>query len=142
MLNNHGWGFRAYLIGSGVLLIALILATFLIMRLYSGLPNLADAVEGAKTYSTIEEDIKMYARDYITDYTNQDITTGVVTITTDKLIEKGFFEKKDLITESKDKCKGYALVKKDEEDALVVESYIKCDDYETNGYQSWRQMDE
>ena len=34
MKNKNGWGFSSYIIGSSVLLIALLIATFLIIRLY------------------------------------------------------------------------------------------------------------
>ena len=142
MLNNHGWGFRSYIIASGVLLIALIIATFLIMRMYSALPNLETAVNGEITYKSIESDIERYAHNYITDYYIGDIGTGVVTITTKQLMDKGFLEKKDLITTNNDKCKGYALVRKNSNDELEEEAYIRCSDYETSGYKSWRLLDE
>ena len=141
MLNNHGWGFRAYMIASGILLIALILVAFLVTRLYSGLPSLETAMENTKTYSTIENDIKAFAHSYIVDYHQEEITTGVVTVSTNKLIEKGFLTDKKLTTSDGDKCKGYALIRKDN-DVLVVEPYIKCKNYTTVGYQSWRLVDE
>ena len=58
MLNNHGWGFRAYIILSAILLIALLIACFLITRLYSSIPSLKDGVDGPRTYETVEESIK------------------------------------------------------------------------------------
>ena len=140
MLNKNGWGFRSYIIGSSVLLIALLVATFLIIRLYS---NLASIATPTYTYQDIENKLNDSSIDYINEYYKRDITTGVVVVSTKKLLNKEIIIEKDLIdTDNNDKCKGYSLIRKNENDELTSESFIKCDSYQTDGYQSWRLTNE
>ena len=142
MLNNHGWGFRAYIILSAILLIALLIACFLITRLYSSIPSLKDGVDGPRTYETVEESIKDATSLYINDYYTGEITTGVVIVSYKDLIDEGFLEKDSLTTSNNDVCIGYARVSRDSNNEIKIEPYINCTDYKTNGYQAWRIVNE
>ena len=137
MLNKNGWGYRSYVIGSSILLLALLIATFLIIRFYRALSNI-----NGYTYADIEEKLNTRSLDYINEYYKKEINTGVVVISTSKLLKKDMITKDNLINnENKDKCSGYSLIRKNDDGDLVSESYIKCGEYKTSGYQSWRVVD-
>ena len=138
MLNNNGWGYRSFLIGGSVLLIFLLIATFFIMRLYSNLPDLSSFMLEESTYSDIETKLDESSLKYINDYYTEEISNGVITISTDNLLKYKMLTEDDLIeTSSSDKCMGYSLIR-NKDNKLTSESYIKCDGYQTEGYQEWR----
>lgn len=138
MLNNKGWGFRQFLIAGAVLFIALIITTFFVIRLYSNLPNLSSIIMESFTYEEIENNLDYMSIKYINEYYDQEITTGVIVVSTDNLLKYNIIIEKDLInTDNKDLCSGYSLIRK-ENGELTSKSYIKCDNYTTEGYQSWR----
>lgn len=139
MLNKNGWGFRTFIIMGAVLLIALLITTFFVIRLYSQLPSLTDINLDSQNYSDIEENIQYAALDYYKDFYNSEKITGVLVLSTDNLIKHELLERKDLIdTSNDDLCKGYAIVKENENKKIVAEGYIKCSEYITEGYQDWR----
>ena len=134
MKNKNGWGVASYIIGSSILLIALLIATFLIIRLYSSLRGI-----NGNSYEDIERKLSSASLEYINEDYKKEISTGVVVVSSTKLLAKDYIKAKDLIeTDNEDKCIGYSLIRKDENDKLTSESFIKCVNYETNGYQSWR----
>jgi hypothetical protein len=135
-LNNHGWGLNQMLIYCAILFAFLMVAVVLIIQLSSILENvnLVDTI----TYSDIEENVVNASNTYIEKYYKEDITTGTITITTSNLLKYNILSKKELTPTKEDEaCIGYALVKK-VDNKLDISSFIKCSDYETNGYQSWR----
>ena len=137
MLNKNGWGYRSYVIGSSILLLALLIATFLIIRFYRALSSI-----NGYTYADIEEKLNTRSLYYINEYYKKEINTGVVVISTSKLLKKDMITKDNLINnENNDKCSGYSLIRKNDDGDLVSESYIKCGEYKTSGYQSWRVVD-
>ena len=134
MKNKNGWGFSSYIIGSSILLIALLVATFLVIRLYSSLRGI-----NGNSYEDIERILENASLSYINDYYQKEINTGVVTISSTKLLKKELIKASDLIeTENADKCIGYSLIRKNENNELTSNAYIKCSDYETKGFQGWR----
>ena len=137
MLNKNGWGFRSYIIGSSILLLFLLIITFHIISLYNGFANTEGEALDSFYYQNLEGIMDDASLEYIDRFSNRDIKTGVVTISTSKLIDNGLLDKEDLKV-SGDKCKGYSIVKRNEENVLVSESFIKCRNYTTSGYQSWR----
>lgn len=142
MLNKNGWGYRSFLVGGAILLIALLFATFFIIRLYHGLPNLSSAIIDPVDYEMIESSISDNALRYVSEYYEQEIKSGVIVISTNNLLKYGFIENKDLRnTENNDECKGYSLIRNDD-NKLTSESYIKCKNYQTEGYQDWRVSNE
>jgi ABC-type antimicrobial peptide transport system permease subunit len=135
-LNNHGWGLNQMLIYCAILLFFLIIAVMLIIQLSSILSdiNITDSV----SYSEVEENVSSAAKIYMNKYYTNDVGTGTITITTDNLLKNNILSESDLTpTDESKTCTGYALVKNDT-DGLNISSYIKCSNYETNGYQSWR----
>lgn len=137
MLNNKGWGIRSYIIGCSILLMALIVATFYIMRLYSTIPGMGDVVDSVD-YKDLESRMDRASLNYINQYYKQDIRTGVVVVSTEKMLDKYLIDELDLVIKG-DKCKGYSLIRKNlQEDKLESESFIKCKYYESPNYQSWR----
>lgn len=138
MLNKNGWGIRSFIICGAILLLALILTTFFVIRLYSGLPNLTGFMTDPIEYQTIEENLNEKSLQYINKYYDSEITTGVIVVSTKNLLKYDLIEEKDLIqTKNNDICEGYSLIRKEEE-KLTSKSYITCDNYVTDGYQSWR----
>ena len=134
MKNKNGWGFSSYIIGSSILLIALLVATFLIIRLFSSLKSI-----NGTSYEDIEEMLNSKSLKYIEEYYGREINSGVVVVSTSKLLDNDLINSNDLIeTDNNDKCKGYSLIRKDVDDELTSESFIKCKKYTTIGYQSWR----
>lgn len=138
MLNKNGWGYRAFLVCGAILFLALLITTFCVIRLYRGLPNLGNFLLEPLTYSDIEYNLNDKSIEYINNYYEQDITTGVIVVSTDNLLKYDIIKPKDLKdTDNNDLCSGYSLIRK-ENGELTSESFIKCDNYVTEGYQSWR----
>lgn len=134
-LNNHGWGLNEMLIYCAILLFFLILAIFSIVQLSK---SLGDSLFSDLTYSMVEDNVKEATLLYIEEYYEYEIGAGTITVTTDNLLKYGVIEKSKLKpSEEKESCKGYALVKK-QNNELDITSYIKCNKYVTSGYQSWR----
>lgn len=138
-LDNHGWGLNQMLIYCAILLFFLLIAIFFIVQLSRSLGDtLKDAIAEVVTYSEVEENIKSAAKSYMEKYYHEEMGTGTITITADNLLKYDMLDEKSLTpTEEKKSCIGYALVKKDNNEQKIS-SYIKCKDYETNNYQSWR----
>lgn len=139
MLNKNGWGFRSYIICSSILLLALLTATFLIIRLYGGLPNMENSLIDSFDYEQIESNLNNATIRYMDEYYKQEVKSGVITIPSDTLIKKSLIYKSDLRnSDNNDDCTGYSLVKRDDDNILVSASYIKCKYYTSKDYQSWR----
>lgn len=131
-MNKNGWGYRDFIIGGSILLIALIVATFFVMRLYSSLMSAFDT----RTYEGIEIKLNEKSLEYINSYYKNEIGTGVITVSTDNLLKYKLITEENLEI-ANDKCEGYSLIRKEEEQ-IVSSSYIKCKEYETAEYQGWR----
>ena len=137
MLTNHGWGYRAYIIASSVILLFLIITTFFVIRLYRGFSIINEASVDEVTYSDLEESLNDLAIKYVNEYKDGNIDMGVAIVSTKHLIEENLLNKESLVANGEN-CSGYSLVRKNEDDILYSESYIKCKTYTTEGYQSWR----
>lgn len=138
MLNKNGWSFSEFLIAGSVIFIALLVTAFFIIRLYSGLPNLSSFISEPLTYEEIESNLNEESINYINEYYQQEITKGVIVVSTDNLLKYDIIAEKDLKdTNNNDLCQGYSLIRK-ENGELTSESFIKCDNYITEGYQNWR----
>ncbi len=141
MLNKNGWGYREFLIGGAILLIALLFATFFIIRLYSGLPNLNTFIVDPVDYQDIENSVKTASLKYISNYYREDIGDGVIVISTDNLKKYDLITDTDLTeTNNNDSCKGYALVR-NKDNMVTSDAYINCKNYASEGYQAWRLVD-
>ena len=138
-LNNHGWGLNQMIFYCGILLFFLLIAVFFIVQLSNSLGDIfKDAATGLVTYETIESNIGNATYTYLEKYYKEDIGTGTIVVTSSNLIKYKIIDESSLrMPEEKNNCKGYSLVKR-EEGEIVVSPYIKCSNYETKGYQSWR----
>lgn len=138
-LNNHGWGLKQMIVYSAILLMALFITVFFSMQLTAAFnePFQKSTLRNV-TYSMIEENIVMATSSYMEKYYDSEIGSGTITVKTDNLILYGVLKEEDLVTSTKDICKGYSLVRKNIESGLKIDAYIKCSNYETSNYQNWR----
>ena len=139
MLNNHGWGFRTYIIASSIILIFLILVAILVVRLYKGIEIVGQVSNDSISYSDIENNLNNLSIKYVNEYKEGKINDGVITVSTKTLLKENLINSEDLkLLDNGDTCTGYSLIKKNDEGILYSDSYIKCKYYTTSGYQSWR----
>ena len=138
-LNNRGWGLNQMLILCAILIFFLMVAVFFIVQLSESLGDVfQDSIMGQVSYTVVEENIEKATKDYMDKYYEYEIGTGTITVTVDNLLKYEMIKSINLKpSEEEDSCTGYSLVEK-KNSTLVVEAYIKCSNYETNGYQSWR----
>ncbi len=137
-LNNHGLGLKYLILYSVVIIIAIFFIVVFSRQAREGLGDVfKDSIKGNITYSTIEKNLVEKSLAYIEKYYKEEIGLGTITVTTGNLLKFQMLNESDLITSEKDSCKGYALIKKNN-GTLLAESYIKCNNYETKNYQSWR----
>lgn len=132
-LNNRGWGIKEMLLLSAVLIFFFGVAIYFIYMLYSsldlGLNDDSNYIE-IRQYEAIEEKIEEDALDYLL---NEDYYVNVGDkILLNELIKEGYI---DFIYDPNTDglCEGYVVVKSIENS--VVDAFIKCDEYETNGYE-------
>lgn len=129
-LNKHGWGLREMLILSGILIIFLGVSIYLTYVLYNSFNK-----EMKNNYDTLESNLKHQASVYLDDYYDDDLTSDKITIT------RSVLRSYDLDTELKDKnnkdCSGYVIAYKTM-GITHIDPYIKCEKYESKGYEEWR----
>lgn len=128
-LNNKGWGLSSMVAYTSIILLALLVATFYVIALYSDLDRNLYGNSNNNSFYDIEEKLKNSAIKYMKSRTSED---GNYTITYDILINSDYIEK---ITDNKtnNECDGY--VKIDIKDYnYEAKSYLKCDSYITEGY--------
>lgn len=138
-MDNKGWGLNTMLFMVCVILIALLLATFYAIRLNSYLgkennesENAVQKVVDEKYYIDKTNDITMAAKKYIDEY-NIELTNEEEKIYLSYLISYGYINNiYDKISEKP--CSGYAKAYLNADGIEIVKSYIKCDNYKTNGY--------
>ena len=133
-LNNRGWGLQAMMAGVLVLMIALIITSVLIEKVFNDMTdspsdnsNITEKPENEEnkytTYSEIEKDVV------------KKISVTIKNLQSDKLLP----EIKDIKDENII-CSGYAIFK-NKDDNITYHAYIKCgSNYETIGYQEFYDM--
>lgn len=142
-LNNRGWGLSDMIIFCAILIIALFFVVFYAFQFKKensteSIPEThSENIRETITYPSIENKIREATLAYMQKYYDG-IISGEVTIPTSNLIYNHLLEESDLITSDKDSCDGYALVYLKENQDYEIEAYIKCNNYRTNEYQSWR----
>lgn len=127
-LNNKGWGLSSMIVYTSIILVALLVATFYVIALYSDIDRNLYGNRNNSFYE-YEEKLKNSAVKYMKSRTNED---GQYTITYDVLRNSDYIER---ITDNKtsNECDGY--VKIDIKDSNYdAKSYLKCDSYITEGY--------
>lgn len=138
LINNHGWGLREMIIYSSIILIALFLIVCFSSKLMTDVFVGDDSSSRSFIYSSLENSIRMATFEYMKKNYREEMGVGTITVTTANLVQYSFLKPKDFVMKNKDRCYGYALVKKNIDESLIVEPYIQCDSYETINYQSWR----
>ncbi len=130
------------LLCSSILLIALFFIFFYssqLMREFG--ESFKESVTGKVTYATIERNLKKATVEYLEKYYKNEIGTGTLTIVSDRFIQYKLLEESDFVTTENDICKGYVLVKRNEEKSLITEAFLQCEKYKTKDFQDWRMGD-
>ncbi len=121
-----------------ILLLFLVIAAFYSVQLYKSMGNnIKSSINDTITPNIIEEKIRSNALLYLEKYYDEEIGSGTISVTTNNLLNYKLIEDNDLIISNNDKCVGYALLRK-ENNNITSEPFIKCNDYKTIGFQEWR----
>lgn len=130
-LNKNGWSLNEMLLLSGILIIFLIIAIYYIVSLY----NNFDTEVKTTNYSELEKELENQALVYLNDYYDELLTSEDITITRNVLRSYDL----DVILEDNNgkACSGYVMAHKSHGE-IYTKSYIKCNDYMTEGYEEWR----
>lgn len=115
---------------SSIILLALLFVNYYAIKFSNGAKK--DSI--MNSYVAIENQMTSATESYIQEY-YRDINSSFV-ISADNLITYGFLSK-DVTKLYNDSCKGYVLVKGYNKETNI-RSYIKCNKYETNNFESWR----
>ncbi len=122
-LNNRGWGFRSMIVGISILFLCL----FIVSVLISDEDNpIGELNRFETTYESLENNLRKASIEYQKEhYPNIE---GELTVSLKTLVELDYV---DAITdiETTNECSGYVLIEVD-----TYLPYIKCDNYQTNGY--------
>ncbi|MCI8467719.1 MAG: hypothetical protein HFI08_06015 [Bacilli bacterium] len=130
-LNNKGWSLREMVFLSSILLAFLLVAIFMIIRLYHGLnkSGITDTPVVQKyLYEDVERNVLDAGIDYYNEYYNGEEN---IRITVSKIRRKGLITSNELHAEGeKRSCDGYV-----EFQDGIPEVFIKCENYMTKGYE-------
>ena len=144
------WGLRTDLILTGIIIIALVVAIFYIMRVSSMLDtNKQDSSKTSSTennkpapdedtYQDLEWDLMNASITYVDSFYGEGIDFAELKVTLAVLeknnIIEGLFDLGDGT-----KCDGYALITIDQEYMEISSKpFIKCSGYKTEGFEDWR----
>lgn len=143
-LNKNGWGYFEFFVFLIIFVICLIIS-FAGLR-YVGLLDenwhFVDFEEIGKekeeekkpfSYADLREDMVDATMKYISKYYNNELGLDTLNIRVSQLKKEG------LITEFKDNkgkdCSGYTAVYKDDNGKIQYNPYLKCENFETDGYE-------
>lgn len=138
MLNKNGWGLTTLIIFISIFTICLIFSAFLITRSVKKLNdantrdnvNVVDTEDVNNFYTGLETSVidaaKEYSRENPSILDKEEFVLKV-----SSLIESGYLNSLD--DESGNMCSGYVIIENISDTTYT--SYIKCDEYETNGYE-------
>lgn len=143
-LNNHGWGMREMIIYMCILILFLLFASYSVNSLYASL----ESSKSTDDTSSIKENVQpvdlQYYRDleYKLNNATFNYLLNIYNSSTDVLdnkIDVKILEKNDFIDPLYDQfgnntCEGYSKFYQNEKGVFVVNSYVSCDNYETEGY--------
>lgn len=158
MLDNNGWGLREMILLSSIILIALFTATFFVISMYSQLDkSLQESHEAYEkefvneereddqqviendpediflnsTYLEYEEQLRQGALSYAKDC-NCFADAEFVRVEFIELLKLSYIEPMEDIDHSL--CSGYVDVYPQNDEDYLVDSYLKCNNYVTEGY--------
>ena len=156
-LNNKGWGLTDYLLMVSVIIIALLVASVLIIRLTNGLKENIKVNENNDTkieennekqdnlstsevidsnpinYVSLEDSMISAAIKYIEITYKNNIGEELLIVDYPHILEVDSNIKDKM---SKDNCNGYVEVRKNNEN-IEYTSFIKCDNYSTDGVKDY-----
>ena len=148
-MNNEGWGLRLMLLFVAILCIALMISIYLIQRNFSFMlaedpykfknnnnNNVNENVTVKKTYSGIEKEMVASAKKYVKKvYNDNPDEADFLKVKVSSMQKEGLL---GTINDIKDKnivCSGYVSCRKEEDNSLSYEPYLKCGKkYTTKGY--------
>lgn len=123
-LNNKGWGTGEMILLSCGLLVALLVAVFFISQLFKGFDK-----EMENNYFKLETDLATAGEKYIKN-NNINVKDNYI-IDSETLRTNGYIQ--DLKDKNGNLCTGYVNVYNNNY-ILEYKGYIRCNNYETNGY--------
>ena len=126
-MNNHGWGLQEMIILCCILVGFLLLIVVFVNQLYTGLEKAE--VENNENYGYSYKDIESNLKNAAKNYYRKN--KSLVIITSEELLLEEYITSSKLTPlHSSEPCIGYVNVI----DNNNFESYISCEDYETEGY--------
>lgn len=128
-LNNKGWGLSSMIAYTSIVLIALLVATFYVIALYSNLDENLYGNSNKKIYEEQETKLENNAIKYIKARTYDD---GNYVVTYEILKNANYIEK-IIDNKTNKECDGYVKVEINNS-IYKAKSYLKCDSYVTEGY--------
>ena len=133
-LNKSGWGLTEMLVLTGILIFFFFIAILLIYQFYSTLER--DVLDtdnvNITTYKETENALEEAANKYLDNkYVNMN-NVNKITISMDRLSDMGYLI--DFVYED---CDGY-VISSIVNGEKISDAYISCDNYKTNGFESWR----
>lgn len=130
-LNKNGWSLKEMLLLSGILGLFLLVAIYYISALYDNF----DKEVKVTNYAELEKNLEKQALIYLNDYYDEILTNDNITITRNVLRSYNL----DIILEDNEgkSCSGYVTANKTH-GKIYTKSYIKCNNYMTEGYEEWR----
>ena len=131
MLNKHGWGLKEMLVLSGVLVLFLVVAIYYIYTLYQ---QLGREVTN-NYYYDLESDLENSALVYLQDYYDDALNSEGITIT--RSVLRSYDLDVSLNDPNGHVCSGYVVAKRTHGED-IIDAYISCPNYETDGYEEWR----
>ncbi len=160
-LNNHGWGTKEFIFSIVAIFLLLFVIVINVHRLYDSMDvdvenNNSEVIDNKTNNNTsqnndntIEEETEeiVYDENYYKSYQNKmidatrnyiiynspDIPADGLRIDLTTLIDKNYINSlKDLIDNSV--CGGYSIVSINSDTNLNIKTYLKCSNYETEGF--------
>ena len=153
MLNNHGWGMRDMIIYTCILLLFLLFVAYSVSSLYDFLSkpteNITDnqqpvddtpdekeeespIIVDIEYYENVEKRLKNATLDYF-EKNPTDLSIDILKLDLTTLVDLGYIDK--IYDQTGEKlCVGYTNTYQDVDKDYIVEAYISCDNYITEGY--------
>ncbi|MGM9834581.1 MAG: hypothetical protein ACI31M_02220 [Bacilli bacterium] len=134
-LNNKGWGMSTMIVCTSLILVALLITSFYVIRLYSQIDDITDSSNSTEeekidysVYHKMETDLGNGAVNYLKEL-SINLNDLSYNITYETLKTHNFVNKFVDIKTNKE-CIGYVVV----DNNYRYDAFIKCDSYETEGY--------
>lgn len=141
-MNENGWGFKDFVLIFGIIFLTIII-TIVIYQASFKKTNVTDPIDPNAeqmekyTYDDLENFLKLAAKRYQNNNYQGTFESSETWVLSYNLLKKNKFLKKPLmdVYEPKKECNGYVIFNKNGTN-MSYEPYIKCENYETYGYDS------